>query len=117
MSLELNDEKNEIIQVFFWEWETFIFFMFFLLFWRTCAYTEYAGCAITTAIPVKFGTAHGRTRPEVGSTKCIEAYGRNGVNPAPQIFGTSYEKMITSTVLLISKHNFYSLTVCRLNQY
>ena len=39
-------------------------------------YTEYAGCAITAAIPVKFGTAHGRSRPEVGSTKCIDAYGR-----------------------------------------
>ena len=30
-------------------------------------YTKYAGCAIMTAIPVKFGTAHGRSRPEVGS--------------------------------------------------
>ena len=29
---------------------------------QTCQspYTEYAGCAITTAIPVKFGTAYGR---------------------------------------------------------
>ena len=82
-----------------------------------CVYTGYAGCAITTGIPVKFGTAHGRSRPEVGSAKCIEAYGRKGVTPAPRIFGTSYEKMMTLTVLLRSKHNFYSRTVCRLNQY
>ena len=51
-----------------------------------CVYTEYAGCAITTTIPVKNGTAHGRSRPEVGSTKRIDVYGRKGVNPAPPIF-------------------------------
>ena len=27
---------------------------------KTINYTEDAGCAITTGIPVKFGTAHGR---------------------------------------------------------
>ena len=77
----------------------------------------YAGCAITAGIPVKFGTAHGRPRPEVGSAKCIEAFGRKGVIPAPRIFGTSDEKMITPTVFLGPKHNFYSLTVCSLDQY
>ena len=52
--------------------------------------TEHAGCAITTGIPVKFGTSHGRSRPEVGSTKCTDAYGRKGVTPPPPpIFGTS----------------------------
>ena len=49
--------------------------------------------------------------------KCIDAYGRKGVSPAPQIFGTSDGKMMTPTVFLGPKHNFYSLTVCRLNQY
>ena len=43
-------------------------------------YTKYAGCAITAAIPVKFGTAHGRSRPDVGSAKCIDAYGRNVIS-------------------------------------
>ena len=38
---------------------------------KTRIYTEYAGCAITTGIPVKFGTAHGRSRPEVGNNFCI----------------------------------------------
>ena len=32
-------------------------------------YTGYAGWAVTAGIPVKFGTAHDRLRPEVGSTK------------------------------------------------
>ena len=58
------------------------------------------------------GTAHGKLGPEVGSTKRIDVYGRKGVSPAPRIFGTSDEKMMTPTVFLGSKHNFYSLTVC-----
>ena len=52
-------------------------------------YTEYVGWAVTARIPVKFGTAHGRSRPEVGSTKRIGASGQKGVPPAPRIFGTS----------------------------
>ena len=48
-----------------------------------------AGLAITAVIAVKLGTAHGQSRPEVGSTKRIDAYGRKGVRPAPRIFGTS----------------------------
>ena len=79
--------------------------------------TEYAGCAVTAAIPVKFGTAHGGSRPEDGSAKRIEAYGRKGVIPAHRIFGTADEKMMTPTVFLGPKHNFYSLTVCNLDQY
>ena len=43
-------------------------------------YTEYVGCAITAAIPVKFGNAHGRSRPEVGSGFPIDAYGSRGVS-------------------------------------
>ena len=66
---------------------------------------------------MKFGTAHGRPKPEVGSAKCIEAYGTKGVISAPRIFDTSDEKMMTPTVFLGPKHNFYLLTVCRLNQY
>ena len=46
---------------------------------------------------MKFGTVHGRLRPEVGSAKCIGAYGRNGVTPAPRIFGTSRQKIVTPT--------------------
>ena len=40
-----------------------------------------------------------------------------GVTPAPRIFGTSDEKIITPMVFLRLKHNFYSLTVCSLEQY
>ena len=52
-------------------------------------YTEYAGCAITAGIPVNFGTAHGRLRPEVGSRKRIDVYGSGGVSSACRTFGTS----------------------------
>ena len=45
--------------------------------------TGYAGLAVTARIPVNFGAAHGRSRPEVGSAKCIGAYGRKGVTPSP----------------------------------
>ena len=75
-------------------------------------YTGDAGWAVTTGIPVKFGIAHGKTRQEVGSAKRIGVYGRKGVPPAPQIFGTSKQKIITPTDLLRPIHNFYSLTMC-----
>ena len=42
-------------------------------------YTEYAGLAVMAGIPVKFGTAHGRSRPQVGSAKHIDVYGRKGL--------------------------------------
>ena len=42
--------------------------------------TEYAGWAVMAHIPVNFGTAHGRSRPEVGSTKRIDLYGSGGVS-------------------------------------
>ena len=54
--------------------------------------TGYAGCALTARIPVKFGTAHGRSRPEVGNGFRIDANGRKGVSPFPRIFGTSDKK-------------------------
>ena len=31
-------------------------------------------------IPVKFGTAHGRSRLEIGSAKCIDVYESAGVS-------------------------------------
>ena len=49
-------------------------------------YTGHAGWAVTAGIPVKFGTAHGRSRPEVGSAKCIDLYGSGVVSwPSPVI--------------------------------
>ena len=66
---------------------------------------------------MKFGTAHGTSRPEVGSTKCIGACGRKGVAPAPRISGTSDENIMTPTIILRPKHNLFSLTVCSLEQY
>ena len=74
----------------------------------------YRGCrlAVMAGIPVKFGTAHGTSVWEVGGAKCIGAYGRKWVPPAPHIFGTSKQKIITPTDLLRPIHNFYSLTIC-----
>ena len=81
-------------------------------------YTGYAGCAITAGIPVKFGTAHGIiSRPEVGSSKCIDVYGRKGVAPFSRIFGTIDQKIIPPTIFLRSVQNFYSLTLCNLDKY
>ena len=45
-----------------------------------CVYTAYAGWAVTAGIPVKFGAAHDRSRPEVGSMKRIDVYGTGGVS-------------------------------------
>ena len=50
------------------------------------SYTGYAGWYVTASIPVKFGTAHDGSRPEVGSTKRIDVYGRKGVTLAPRKF-------------------------------
>ena len=74
----------------------------------------YRGCglAVTAGIPVNFGTAHGTSVWEVGGAKCIGAYGRKGVPPAPHIFGSPKRKKITPTDLLRPIHNFYSLTIC-----
>ena len=80
-------------------------------------YTGYAGWAVTAAIPVKFCTAHDRSRPEVGSGFPIEGYGRKGVPQPPRIFGTSEQKNITPTPFSRPKQNFFSLTVCTLEQY
>ena len=86
--------------------------------WHGCpGHTEYAGCAITAAIPVKIGAAHDRSRPEVGSAKCIGEYGRAVVSGPSRIFGKSEQNIITPTPFLRPKHNFYSLTVCNLDQY
>ena len=51
----------------------------------------YRGCglAVTAGIAMKFGTAHGRSRPAVGGAKCIGSYGRKEVPPAPCNFGAS----------------------------
>ena len=75
-------------------------------------YTGYAGWAVTAGIPVKFGTAHGRSGPEVSSAKCIGASGKIGVSPFSRIFGTSRPKMVTPTDFLKPIHDFYSLTIC-----
>ena len=55
----------------------------FLFIYRVC------GLALTAGIAMKFGTAQGRSRLDVGSAKCIDSYGRKGVPPAPCNFGAS----------------------------
>ena len=66
---------------------------------------------------MKFDTAHGRTRPEVGSAKCIDVYGSGGVSRPSHIQGKSQQDIITPTHFLRPKHNFCSLTVRNLDQY
>ena len=82
-----------------------------LSYW-TKQYTAYAGWAVTAIIAVKFGTALGRWRPEIGSGFPIESYGSRGVSRPSLICGTSQQKMITPTELLRPINNFYSLTIC-----
>ena len=78
-------------------------------------YTGYAGWAVTAGIPVKFGTAHGISRPEVGSMKCIDAYGRKGVSQPSLVIVNSYHTKTAHTDLLRPNANFLSLTMCRLD--
>ena len=79
--------------------------------------TGYAGWYVKASIPVKFSTAHGGSRPEVGtcSTKRIGGYG--GVSWPSLIYGTSDQYIIPSTIFLRPKLNCFSLTVCKLHQY
>ena len=80
-------------------------------------YTGYAGWHVTAGIPVKFGTAHGRSRPEVGSAKRIDFYGSGGVSRPSCLIGKSVQNIIILTDILRPKHNFFSLTDCGLEQY
>ena len=80
-------------------------------------YTECAGWAVTAGIPVKFCSPHGRSAPEVGSGFPIEAYGSRGVSRPSLVIGNSNQNISANTELLSPKQNFYSLTVCRLDQY
>ena len=72
---------------------------------------------LTTGIPVKFSTTHGRSRPEVGSGFPIEAYGSRGNSRPSLAIRNSLLKIIANSDLLRPKHNFDSLTVCNLDQY
>ena len=72
----------------------------------------YAGWAVTASIPVKFGTAHGRSRPEVGSAKCIEVYGSGGVSRPSLVLENSEQNIIAIFDILRTIHNFHSLSVC-----
>ena len=76
------------------------------------SYTEYAGCAITRDISVKFGTVHGRSRPEVGSAKRIDVYESGGVSRPSLVPGNYQQKIVAKTDLLRAIHDFYSITVC-----
>ena len=79
----------------------------------TLQYTDYASWAVTAGIPMKFGAAHARSRPEVGSGFRIDVYDRKGVSLFFRTFGTFERKRITPTGFLRPKQNFFSLTVCR----
>ena len=79
----------------------------------------YWGCglAVTAGIPVKFSTAHGRAILEVGSTKRINAYGSRWVSRRFLVIGNSRHRITANTDFFRPKHNFYSFTVCNLDQY
>ena len=62
-------------------------------------------------------SVHGRSTPEVGSRFPIEAYGSRGVSRPSLVIGYSNQNISANTDLLSPKQNFYSLTVCRLDQY
>ena len=76
------------------------------------SYTAYAGWAVTAGIPVKFSTAHVRSRPEVGSTKCIDVYGSRGGSRPSLVIENSEQEITLITDILKPKQNFYSLTLC-----
>ena len=61
---------------------------------------------------MKFGTAHGRSRPEVGGAKCIDYYANGGVSRPSLVIGNSQRNIIAFFDILRTIHNFYSLTVC-----
>ena len=69
------------------------------------------GLAVTAGIPVKFGTAHGRSTTEVGGAKCIDAYGSGGVSRSSLVLGNSEQNIIAIFDILRTIHNFYSLTI------
>ena len=70
------------------------------------------GLAVTAGIPVKFGIAHGRLTPELGSAKCIDLYGSGGVSRPSLVLGNSEQNIIDICDILRTIHNFYSLTMC-----
>ena len=76
------------------------------------SYTEDAGLAFTAGIPMKFRSAHGRLRPEVGSGFLIDGCARKWVPPSSRIFGTSDKEINPPTALLRPIQNLFSLTVC-----
>ena len=76
-------------------------------------YTEYAGLAVTADIGVKFGTAHGRLRPEDGSGFPIEAYGSRGVSQPSLVFGkmaklSMYMSNLQKVRMDYSSHGIYT---------
>ena len=76
------------------------------------SYTAYAVWAATAGIPVKFGTAQGRSRPAVGGAKCIDVYGSGGVSRPSLVLWNSEQNIIAIFDIVRTIHNFYSLTVC-----
>ena len=63
-------------------------------------YTVYAGCAVMAGIPMKFGTAQARSKPEVGSVKSIDVYGGGGVSRPSLSCDTSDQISMPPTIFL-----------------
>ena len=79
-----------------------------------CTKSEDVGCAIMMTIPVKFCSAHGRSRPEVGSGSLWE--GRGGVSRPSLIFGTS-DKFVYPPYNLLGAKTKLLLFVVWTNSY
>ena len=79
-------------------------------------YTGYGGWHVTAAIPVKFSTAHDRSRPEVGSGYPIEVHGSRGVSQ-PSLVSVTSDQNITPLRSFQGQYYFFLLTDRRLEQY
>ena len=76
-------------------------------------YTEYAGLEKTAESAV----AYGREKTEMLVPNCIGSYGSKAVSWPPCVIRISEQKIRVMTGKLGLKLNFFSLTVCRLDQY
>ena len=62
---------------------------------------------------MKFGTAHGRSRPEVGSVKHIDVYGSRGVFRRSLVIA-KYDQEIIANADLLGASIIYRTVICLL---
>ena len=77
------------------------------------SYTEYAGLEI----PVDSAVAQWTLKTEMLVPNCTGAYGRKGLFRHSQVVWTSELNMMALSDIKGPNQNFFSLTVCTLDQY